>query len=222
MHKLDRASVPVPECLVAPDPGYRYQNLTSREKAEVRNALLAIQHQCCAYCERRTGAGANDGHIEHFRKQADHGHLDLDWSNLFWSCQDENTCGKHKDQCDRPAGSGPQARFDEADLLDPAVDDPERFLLFVSDGTVRPVANLTPERERRATETLRVFQLDASPILRKLRQDAIAPYQGIVGRLLDFDRTLLLKYLGEEIDRVAAAPVPHATAIRHYLSGLSP
>ena len=126
MHTLDRNSVPIPACLAAPPAGQNYGNLHGAEKEEIRVRLLDLQKHRCAYCERRTGDERDDGHIEHFRHQAGHPHLSLAWANMFWSCNDEKTCGKHKDKCDRPAG--PRAIFAPNDLIDPCQDDPNNFL----------------------------------------------------------------------------------------------
>lgn len=218
MHKLDRNRVACPSCLVAPIHGRQYGHLRGAEKNEIRERLLELQKDRCAYCERRTGRGREEGHIEHFRKQAGHQHLDLDWENLFWSCLDESTCGKHKDKCDRPAGSGPQASFDLNDLIDPSRDDPDEFLQFFADGTVRPRDGLSPEQARRAAETMRVFQLDSSPFLRKSREDAVRPYVGAIDSLLPFGIDVVAKYVQSESAKIESAPF--STAIKHYLGGL--
>lgn len=218
MHMLDRNSVNCPACLVPPTNGRRYGGLHTPEKNEVRDRLLELQKERCAYCERRTGRGRKDGHIEHFRKQAGNHDLELAWNNLFWSCLDEGTCGKHKDKCDRPHGSGPQAAFDPAELLDPCRDDPEDFLSFISDGTVRPRDGVAADRTRRATVTLRVFQLDTSPYLRQSREDAVRPYIGAIDSLLPFGVEVVKSYVNREILKIETAPF--STAIKHYLKGL--
>jgi uncharacterized protein (TIGR02646 family) len=216
MHRLNRGAVPVPSALVNPPPDLRYDHLQTSEKAEIRSALLQIQGQRCAYCERRTGDSKDDGHIEHFRGQAKNRDRDVDWSNLFWSCNDEKTCGKHKDKCDR--GTGPQAKFDPNDLLDACVDDPERFLLFVVDGTVRPRPGLSDAERRRAEETLRVFQLAVSPYLRRMREDALRPYIGAVDVLRSAGPQLLVDYVRKELSKLESAPF--ATAIKQFLEGM--
>jgi uncharacterized protein (TIGR02646 family) len=216
MHKLDRNSVPVPSGLVEPPADRRYNHLQGQEKIEIRAALLKIQGQRCAYCERRTGDMPTDGHIEHFRNQANHKESDLNWSNLFWSCNDEKTCGKHKDKCDRPAG--PQGSFRSEDLLDPCVDDPESFLLFVADGTVRPREALSEADQARAETTLRVFQLAASPYLRKLREDAINPYLGILDALRAAGPQVFVAYVRSELGKLDSAPF--ATALKQFLEGM--
>src|ERR1700723_46316 len=218
MHLLDRNTVPIPPCLVAPAEGLAYDHLNRAQKAEIRTNLLALQKQRCAYCERRTGEERDEGHIEHFRSQAAHRDLKVAWSNMFWSCNDEKTCGKHKDKCTRPAG--PKATFDPNELIDPSVDDPPHFLLFVVAGTVRPRDGLDVVGQRRALETLRVFQLADSAYLRRSREDAVKPYVSAVDSLLSAGRDAVVRYLQSEGARIDSAPF--SAVIRQYLEGILP
>jgi uncharacterized protein (TIGR02646 family) len=211
MHKLDRSAVPIPNCLN--QSGKRYGDLRGVEKEAIRTALLEIQGHRCAYCERRTGADQDDGHIEHFRNQADHTELDLVWSNLFWSCKDEKTCGKHKDKCTKE--SGRLKRFDHDDIIDPAAEDPEVLLLFVFDGTVRHKDGLNERDRHRAQETLRVFQLADSPYLRKSRQDAVSPYISAVDAILNISSHHVEAYVRGELSKLET--IPFSTTIKSFL-----
>jgi uncharacterized protein (TIGR02646 family) len=216
MHALNRNAVPVPPCLTAPPAGRSYGNLHGNEKAEIRDRLLDLQKHRCAYCERRTGEERDEGHIEHFRNQAGHDHLSLVWDNMFWSCNDERTCGKHKDKCRRQSGNW--AAFNPNDLIDPCHDDPNNFLLFVVDGTIRPREGLDAVDLRRALETLRVFQLADSAYLRKSREDAVKPYVGAIDSLLSAGADLVVRYVKSEVAKIDSAPF--ATTIRQYLEGI--
>lgn len=218
MRAIHRNTVATPPCLVAPAAGRSYDNLDGLEKQAVRATLLDLQNGRCAYCERRTGDGRDDGHIEHFRCQSQHPHLSIAWSNLFWSCNDEKTCGKHKDKCDRQ--TGPRRTFNSNDLIDPSVEDPKDFILFVADGTVRPRDGIDAVNERRAQETLRVFQLADSAFLRKSREDAVKPYMNAIASLLDAAPHLVTRYVQSEIGRIDSAPF--SATIRQYLEGLLP
>lgn len=220
MHKLNRQSVPAPACIVPYDPARRYANLNAFGKAEIRTALLTMQKERCAYCERRTGQAQNDGHIEHFQNQAGHQHLDTDWNNLFWSCLDEKSCGKHKDQCKVVGSTGKSRPFNVADIIEPCTDDPEHFMMFISDGTIAPRENLTEDELRRYYETLRVFQLADSPFLRKSREDAVKPYISSLAALCAAGPEYLFKYIVSELNRLDSAPF--ATAIRHFLESNQP
>lgn len=218
MHRLDRSTVPTPQCLVAPANGLGYDDLNGAQKSDIRAILLDLQKHRCAYCERRTGEERDEGHIEHFRSQTSHPNLALAWPNMLWSCNDEKTCGKHKDKCDRAAG--PKAVFNPNDLVDPSAEDPATFLLFVVDGTVRARDGLGVVEERRAQETLRVFRLADSAFLRRSRQDAVRPYMGAVDSLLSAGRDVVVRYLQGEVARIDSAPF--ATVIRQYLEGILP
>jgi uncharacterized protein (TIGR02646 family) len=218
MHHLDRAGVPVPACLADPPEGWTYADLRGADKSEIRDALLAMQAQRCAYCERRTGDdGRVHGHIEHLWPRSKFPDRSLDWDNMFWSCMDERTCGKFKDNCKWSDG---RLKFNPADIIDPAQDDPEEYLLFVSDGTVTPRPGLEPAKRRRAEETIRVFQLNESAYLAKSRHDAIQPYLSAVTMLAELNPAVLSAYVAREIAQVS--PRPHSTAIRHFLSSVAP
>lgn len=219
MHQLNRNAVAIPSCLTPTHPPRRFSSLRGTEKVEVRDALLAVQQRRCAYCERRTGIAPDDGHVEHFRNQAGHVNLETDWSNLFWSCNDEKTCGKHKDKCDRPAPSLKRS-FDPADIIKPCAEDPEHFMIFVSDGTITHRAGLNANELNRYNETLRIFQLADSPFLCKSREDSVKPYIGALDALRTAGPELLRDYVIGELAAVDAAPF--ATAIRHFLKSNTP
>lgn len=214
MHRIERNAVAMPNCLS--QPPRRYKDLGGAEKEAIRLALLTIQNHRCAYCERRTGDDRDDGHIEHFRNQANHIHLECEWTNMFWSCNDEKTCGKHKDKCTKQAG--PKRTFVPEHIIDPANEDPEAFLFFVSDGTVRPIDGLSDSDLLRAEETLRVFQLADSPYLRKSREDAVKPYINIIEMLVKANPDNVASYVNSELCRIAAAPF--STAIKSFLQSV--
>ena len=213
MHKIDRDAVSTPTCLVNPNPERRYGHLRGKEREEIREALLEIQKHRCAYCERRTGSDSDAGHIEHFRKQADDPSLDMTWDNMFWSCNEPKTCGKRKDECSYD--SGPMKRFDPDDLINPSIDDPDRFFLFVTDGTIRLREGLTDDDKRRASETLRIFMLADSVYLRKSREDAVRPYLNAIDSLTKVATPeVIQQYINSEKPRVKDAPF--SAAIRQF------
>lgn len=216
MHLLDRNSIPIPDCLSPVDPPRRYRDLRGDDKSSIRRALLAIQRNRCAYCERRTGEGCDDGHIEHFRKQAEHTQLETDWSNLFWSCLDERTCGKHKDKCDRVNGMERYRSFNPDHIIDPCQDDPDRFMNFISDGTICPRGDLSEAEQIRYNETVRVFQLADSAYLRKSREDAVSPYLGALDALRRAGPEIFRSYIIGELALLESTAF--ATPIRHFLT----
>jgi uncharacterized protein (TIGR02646 family) len=179
-----------------------------------------MQNHRCAYCERRTGTAANDGHVEHFRNQADHPALTTDWNNMFWSCTDIKFCGKHKDECRIVGGTGKCRAFNVQDILDPSADDPDHFLLFVDDGSIQQQSNLSVDEQRRFSETLRVFQLADAAFLVDSRKDAVKPYIDAVNDLRSDGPERLRAYIARQLVRISG--VPFETAIRHFLESVRP
>lgn len=217
MRKIDRTAVPVPECLENIPDDWTYSDFRGPQKEQIRQALQTIQGHRCAYCERRTGENSRDGHIEHFRNQAVHQDMTLTWSNMFWSCNDENSCGKYKDGCNKE--SGIRSKFDPSHLIDPAVDNPDDYLLFVTDGTVRPIDDLEEDLLKRAVESLRVFNLADSAFLRKAREDAIRPYFSTISWFQEKAPDSLKDYLRSEQSKIDSQPF--SAAIRHFFRDYS-
>lgn len=218
MHKLDRSSVGKPACLENVPEEKRYSNLRKPEKDEIRDRLREMQRDRCAYCERRTGKNSDEGHIEHFRQQCDYVHLDLCWENMFWSCIDIYSCGKHKDDCDIKGGTGTKREFLIDHLIDPSIEDPDDFFLFVHDGTIQIRPDLDEANQLRASETLRVFNLAQSPYLRASREDAVRPYKDAIDDLIEHGEDIVKRYVTSQLAKIEVSPFQ--TAIRHYLGGL--
>jgi uncharacterized protein (TIGR02646 family) len=209
MHKLQRGNAPT--CL----SNYRHgknnwSEVTPTEKASIWNALEAMQGTLCGYCEADISNGQK--HIEHFQQKSRAPAVTFLWSNLFGSCNRDDSCGKHKDRC---------ATYNPTDLIKPDVDDPESFFVFVSDGTIAVRKGLSQQDTRRANETLRIFNLDAQHgPLRRMRQQAAAGYLQTGEVLL----SLASEYPPEEWqplldgELAATAHLPFATTIKHTLS----
>lgn len=208
MHKLERPDGP--DCLQRYEHGRnQWEQVTAEERAEIWEKLDAMQGRRCAYCEAEISEGKR--HIEHFRQKAAHRYPQgtFEWTNLFGSCDREESCGKHKDGC---------GTYHPADLIKPDVEDPEYFLLFISDGTIAVRAGLSEPERRRAEETLRVFNLDAKHgPLRSIRK------KEVYGYLQTFEEYALMTESPEELqdalerEVAATAHLPFATAIKHTL-----
>ncbi len=212
MHFLNRG--PAPACLAKYQHGvHQWTNLTpsQQEREEVKAALEAMQGRRCAYCE--CDLGVHGQHIEHFRQRGRYPQGTFDWDNLFWSCEREDSCGKHKDRC---------GVYPPADLIKPDVEDPEHFFLFASDGTIAiRTDRLTPQEQHRAAETLRIFNLDEERgALRYMRQAHCAGYLQTAEELQTISATWAqqdwLPFLEEEIARTSH--LPFCTAIKHTLT----
>lgn len=209
MRKLDRTTCQPPPCLGSYRHGtHSWDDVTTAHKKEIRTQLEAMQGKRCAYCEGDIQTLGQ--HIEHFRRKRDHVALTFDWSNLFWSCDQNDSCGHYKD---RAAGN-----YNVNDLVDPCCDDPDRFFIFRSDGTISVRQGLSPQDEHRAMETLRVFSLDADwGRLRAMRKAAVSGYVSDANEAFEAGLSPddIREYFAEALDYVKG--LPFYTAIRHVL-----
>jgi uncharacterized protein (TIGR02646 family) len=210
MRLLDRGSAPVPPCLAGYNHGqHTWDDVTGAHKADIRSSLEQMQGRRCAYCE-----GSLDilgQHIEHFRRKhsAHFPHLAFTWTNLYWSCNQTDSCGRYKDH-----SAGP---YNPNDLLDPCVDDPDHVFRFRSDGSISIRPGLSPADQRKAEETLRVFNLQPRwGRLRNMRKAAVAGYVALVEGAADFTLAELREFFAEEL--ATAAALPFSTVIRHVLT----
>lgn len=210
MRKIDRTVCPAPACL----GGYVYgvhtwDDVSFTHKREIRTQLEAMQGRRCAYCE-----GSIDSlgqHIEHFRRKKLHRALTFDWNNLFWSCDQTDSCGHFKDH---GAGS-----YNVNDLVNPCYDNPDAFFIFQADGTISIRRGLSAADEHRARETLRVFSLDAKwGRLRAMRQAAVSGYIGDADAAdrAGFSVDEIRDYFADVLEYIK--DLPFYTAIRHVLT----
>lgn len=214
MHRLERASVSAPPCLALYRHGANnWDDVTLEHKQEIRQHLQRMQGRRCAYCE-----GSIDllgQHIEHFRRKnaAHFPQLTFEWTNLFWSCNQDGHCGCFKDR-----RSGP---YDPNDLIDPSLHDPEVYLRFSSDGRIRLLRNLTIAEQHRARETLRVFNLDHEHgPLRRMRESHCAGYVALGAEIAELAAHTSpdewQAFFDDEIEHTRE--LPFATAIKHTLT----
>lgn len=209
MHHLDRQAVPAPGCLADYRHGaHTWSEVTPDHKAEIRTHLQQLQGLCCAYCESSLEQGQ---HVEHFRPRDRFPTLTFAWSNLFWSCDCVDHCGHYKDTS--------AAAYNPDDLIDPAVDDPERFFRFYSDGQIRVRSEITDAERLRATETLRVLNLEHDS-LRYGRRAACSGYVQEGAELAELAQQLsaveVQQYLASRL--ASTRHLPFKTAIKHTLS----
>lgn len=210
MRQLDRGSAPTPPCLASYCQGIQtWGDVCAADKSVIRASLEIMQGRRCAYCEG--GLDELGQHIEHFRRKRDYPHLTFDWNNLFWSCDQTDSCGHFKD-----CGGGP---YSPDDLLNPCQDNPDDFFLFRTDGTISVRIGLEPDKAKRATESLRVFSLNPQwGRLRNMRQAAIAGY------IKDADEAVAAGLNPDEIRAYFAECLeavkdwPFYTAIKHVLT----
>jgi len=208
MRKLDRATATAPACLALYTQGRdKWDNVTGPHKQQIRVSLEQMQGKRCAYCEGPLDSLGQ--HIEHFRRKRHFVALTFAWSNLYWSCDQTDSCGHYKDK----PNNGPGA-YNPNDLLDPCVDDPSQFLRFRSNGTVDVRPGLSAVDTHRARETLRVFNLQADfGRLRNMRKQVASMYLATVDELATWSANDRRDYARQEIQ--ATASEPFSTVVRH-------
>ena len=210
MRRLDRAAVPAPACLAGySHPANCWDDVTTAHRADIRARLEQMQGRRCAYCEGPLDSLGQ--HIEHFRRKGNghYPHLAFDWNNLYWSCDQTDSCGHFKDH-----GAG---TYEVNELVDPCIDAPDRFFRFRSDGTISIRTGLSGLDQRRAQETLRVFNLNPQwGRLRNIRKAAVSPYVYLVDGAHGLLIQELQEYFTDELSHAVASPF--YTAIRHVLT----
>ncbi|MDN3222535.1 retron Ec78 anti-phage system effector HNH endonuclease PtuB [Pseudomonas nunensis] len=212
MRKLVRGEGP--RCLTRYKNGVDRWSLdspTREERGQIWEYLQAVHDTRCAYCEADISNG--NAHLEHFRQRDRFPPGTFAWSNLFGSCNREASCGKFKDSC---------GAYDHAVLIKPDDEDPDDYFVFVSDGTISVRADIDNASRHRATETLRIFNLNAeNGALRQIRREAVRPHLDTAQALMEIllenpEIEGLQAFIDEEIQKTAC--LPFATAIRHSLS----
>jgi uncharacterized protein (TIGR02646 family) len=205
MKRLRRGPAP-PELSRYKHGQHTWKDVTCRPV--IRAELGAMQRGFCAYCERSI-AREDQRHIEHFRCRHDYPQHTFDWHNLFFSCQCLESCGEFKDKNARP--------YDPAHLIDPCREDPDDLLRFRENGQVEPRSGLSPAHQRRAEETIRVFNLNL-PALRFQRQQQLNTYRStepdILAALEDWPPHERQQYIDAEIK--AAETAPFSAIIRQF------
>lgn len=209
MRKLDRSAVPAPPCLANYKHGVHTWKDAEDDRPQIRAHLEQLQGRRCAYCEGDLDALGQ--HIEHFRSRSRFPKLTFEWANLFWSCSQDDSCGHYKDAKGR--------RYQPEDLVNPCVDDPDKYFRFRSNGTIDLRPGLSEKDQKRARETLRVFNLDPEHgRLRSMRERAIKSYRklepNILDTLMEFDPLDRAAFIAAEVARTAGDPF--CTVIRHY------
>ncbi|MCY1082734.1 HNH endonuclease [Archangium lansingense] len=114
-------------------PKARKRVLERYRHKEVKDALVALFHGKCAYCESFI-RHVDYGHIEHYRPKAKYPRRVFTWSNLVLACGVCNGSEYKGDEFPLKAQGGP--------LINPCAEDPAPHLSFEYD----PVAKLASVR----------------------------------------------------------------------------
>jgi uncharacterized protein (TIGR02646 family) len=143
-----------------------YDNFSGKNKREFHDRLIAEQGHICCYCGNRIQP--DDSHIEHFKPQKNHPHLELDYFNLLTSCQNQ-VPPKEPRHC----GMGKGDWFDVELLVSPLIPDCEDFFEYTLDGQI--LHTRQPDKLPAATETIERLNLNI-PKLRAARTGAIESF----------------------------------------------
>jgi uncharacterized protein (TIGR02646 family) len=128
---------------------------------QVKQALLALFHGKCAYCESKI-THVDYGHIEHYRPKSRFPEHTFEWSNLLLACGVCNGAGHKGDHFPEEAEGGP--------LIDPCSDDPAQHLTFRYDPAAKLASVYGTTSRGQVTETLLGLN---RPELRALRSLAV-------------------------------------------------
>ena len=154
MHKFSRGTDPVNMARVKT----KYHNwddafAKSQEHTTIGDCLYERQSHYCAYCDCLLRKKAN-GYIEHLERRTDKPQRAFDWSNMFFSCKNKESCGLYKDNT--------KQHFLLADIVDPSVDNPDDFFVYDMTGNILAKDDA---HQYRANETIRVFKLNDSRLI---------------------------------------------------------
>lgn len=111
-----------------------YAVLRNPQKLELHTSLLQEQGYACCYCGNKITVESS--HIEHFRPQKHFAHLDLEYTNLYASCQGETEEPKPA-HCGHSKGS----KFAEQSHISPLDDGCESRFRFTLIGEIQSADN---------------------------------------------------------------------------------
>lgn len=121
----------------------------------IAEELYSMQEELCAYCECKLRKEEKNYHVEHFKCRHQFPKNELEWNNLFLSCNDKNTCGKHKD-------NSKTENYDVNHLIKPDIEtyNPKQYFTYILNGEIRVRSDLNCRDAHKAEETIRVFNLN--------------------------------------------------------------
>lgn len=187
---------PVPEALAEefsaqPSPQNPTQAWENFEgKTDVRAALLPLQKQRCAYCERMIPT--EHAPIEHIRPKERFREQTFQYSNLVLNCDTLGTCTSHK-----------RNDWDES-FIPPTDKRCQTFFFYNRDGTVSPAMGLPDIDLAAVTITVRFVNLN-HPRLVTEREEILSRIEAVCVDLSDEPEALRI-YLALELDENNKAP----------------
>lgn len=197
MRWLDRSAIDVPIALQRYKHGInKWDHVSPADKVEIRAHLIQLQSAtlivCCAYCEGSINPDSQTsrGFIEHFRTRDKYPKLTFDWGNLFLSCSNKNHCGNIKDTS--RVGS-----YSPDDLIKPDEESSEEYVVFSSSGRALVKEGLSSDLHRKATETIRTFNLNDEKLVER-RKNVTALYRYKLKEIYEFQDLIESAESGED------------------------
>ncbi len=191
MRKLNRGIEP--EVLKSFTKAKNWNDCGPVHKANIWEALESMQGSFCAYCECKL----TNKHIEHFRCKRNFPALTFNWNNLFGSCDYDTRCGHYKDNKARP--------YNPDFLIKPDEDDPSEYLVFLITGKVRAADALDHMKQRKAIETIRVFNLNDDSALVNSRKAALRAQLPLIQEVYN----MLGEFSGEDFKQIIEDEISH-------------
>jgi len=176
------------------------------DKQEIWSQLETMQGEFCSYCE----CLLKKRHIEHFVDKGRTPIKTFDWNNLFGSCDNRSRCGHYKD-------SNKVNSYDSINIIKPDSDNASDYLVFITDGSVRSRIGLIPIKKFKASETIRVFNLNLDTSLVNSRKVAIRYIKPNIEALYEMSDDLSIEefteFLNEELTSLKGSE--YQTALEH-------
>lgn len=156
---------------------------------DVKNQLLADQHNKCAYCEKLIEGSYND--VEHYRPKSKYFWLGYEWNNLLYACNICNRTCKNAEFPLRDESVRCLAKQDisaeEPLIVNPAQEDPKDFIVF-NQHIAQPKIINGKESDKGKT-TIELFKLNERKVIVEARRALYDEYQ----------RALTERHLAEEM-----------------------
>lgn len=153
---------------------YIFQRDKHEDYKKVKNKLIEMQHGLCVYCESKLN---NKSHIEHFKCRSQFKKDTYEWDNLFVSCDSDSHCGKFKDSSNNP-------KYQIDNLIKPDLDNPSDYFVFSDKGKIVEKYDLSTSDKYKATETIRVLNLNESELI-NIRKKFYKCWQTIILDLIN-------------------------------------
>lgn len=142
----------------------RWNRLPGSIKEILRECTCKEQGYICCYCERKLNPG--DLHLEHFKPRKHYPLRQLEYDNIYCSCQLDIDKGDPR-HCGNSKGSW----FNEELLVSPLDSSCETRFKYTYDGQIHSIG----EDDNQAKETINRLQLNIDK-LQSLRRVAIEPF----------------------------------------------